>query len=229
MQKQQDALRDAELRQYQVGKYGFMNFVSAGLLVGDRIQKGKGSASDDKDSAKADSGSVGKKDRKRKAAEEDVAERLTGKKRKIRGAAGGQDLPQGPTTGKENFEPVGVNQESDVVSEDRVKKVSKKRRKSTKDDDPPIKPITSSEKQRLKEEKRARKEERRKRKEARRLKKEAKRKAAATKEVVQEARPAAQSIHGGRHAVRHRYIQQKRMAGMDAQAMNEIFMIKAAA
>ncbi|KAK5689910.1 telomerase inhibitor [Elasticomyces elasticus] len=105
------------------------------------------------------------------------------------------------------------------------------------------------EKSRLKQEKRARKEDRRKRKEEKRRAKAASDDSSdsepttTTTTVVTTAIPtpatseaasgtstpvqAAPMFSGGRHAIRQRYIMQKRMASMDPRALNEILMIKA--
>ena len=39
VQKKQEDLRDAGLRSYQATRYGFMNFVRGGLLVGDKMEE----------------------------------------------------------------------------------------------------------------------------------------------------------------------------------------------
>ncbi|KAK5738045.1 telomerase inhibitor [Elasticomyces elasticus] len=108
---------------------------------------------------------------------------------------------------------------------------------------------TRDEKARLKQEKRARKEDRRKRKEEK-LRAKAGSEGSSDSEpttttttVVTTAVPtpatseaasgastpvqAAPMFSGGRHAIRQRYIMQKRMASMDPRALNEILMIKA--
>lgn len=118
----------------------------------------------------------------------------------------------------------------------------------------PSSPDNKAERKRRKEEKRVRKEAKRLEKEQKRAKKEAKRQkkaasasdtssseeeadgtttdtghgqAVAVKEPAAAAVKPAISFSGGRHAVRQRYIRQKKMASMDPGALKEIFMIKA--
>lgn len=244
VQKQQDALRDAELRQYQVGKYGLMNFVSGGLLVGDKMEeigeKLPGRVQETEGSAES-----AKKRGKKRALDERQGSYHKSEKRKKRRRSEDEDEDSVVDTAKsddaalqekarrkekrskksnETAEQQDVEVASTAVSDD--KKAKKRNRKADSAEDPPEK-SPADEKARLKEEKRARKEDRRRRKEEKRLKK-AKREASKAGTSEHETK-LVQAVHGGRHAVRHRYIQQKRMAGMDAQAMKEIFMVKAAA
>ena len=93
-----------------------------------------------------------------------------------------------------------------------------------------------SDKARAKEEKRARKEERRKRKEEKRRLKAARKEVSSDRSnstppvvVSAAARPLQAAGPVNRHAVRRRYVEQKRMSAMDPQAMKEIFMLTAKA
>lgn len=245
VQKQQDALRDAELRQYQVGKYGLMNFVSGGLLVGDKIEKpGSGDVKKGKESKTIEDAEE-ERGNKGKMRENEVGEKIV--KQKKRKAVAATDDP-GPKLSSsdeaeegtdarrkkksERHEHVSERSGSDETPEaTRTEKKSKKRRKTAVDKNTALDDISADEKARLKQEKRARKEDRRKRKPAKRLEKGAKLAGAPADNSERQVRPtpSIQPANGGRHAVRHRYIQQKRMAGLDAQAMKEIFMIKAGA
>lgn len=248
VQKQQDALGDAELRQYQVGKYGLMNFVSGGLLVGDKIQKPGEEDAGRLASVKSTDNVTEGNGKKRKATDEDGSGETKAKKKKQKSrneSEPGSPATQQPLEHEEDAERVcrrekkkakRVGDQPEIIEASEMKpaeKTSKKRRKDehAADVSTTIK-ASKEEKARLKQEKRARKEDRRKRKEAKRLK----RAKTQESEVVEEEEPetkkpaaAAAQFSGGRHSVRHRYIQQKRMAGRDAQAMKEIFMIKAAA
>ena len=247
VQKQQDALRDAELRQYQVGKYGLMNFVSGGLLVGERIEKRGGEKIAPGSGSEGAQGNKEGRGKKRKPDEGEGDEvRSKAKKHKIRKVQDAH-VEAAPVQSKsrdlaKSERSRGKKRKKDKYSADRpasdelsdepsdtaiAERKSEKRRKKRSTDDTPLLSTTADEESRIKEEKRSRKEDRRKRKEARQLKREAKRKAELT--ATAPTQPATQPASGGRHAVRHRYIQQKRMAGMDAQAMKEIFMIKGAA
>lgn len=244
VQKQQDALRDAELRQYQVGKYGLMNFVSGGLLVGDRMQKPeeKGAVKQEESNLLEHADNKGEKRKAEDAAGKDST--TDKKRRKVQNSAS-EDPRQSSSDAKavsakksrrkdkkkQNQHADGEDDEKDASTSSVEEKRSKKRRKKEgRTDDSSSAEVVTDEKARLKAEKRARKEERRKRKEAKRLEKaneESTRSTEAEKEDREAAAPA-RAVHSGRHAVRHRYIQQKRMAGLDAQAMKEIFMVKAA-
>lgn len=226
--KQQDSLRDAELRQYQVGKYGLMNFVSGGLLVGDKMEKPgeKGSArTTESETLQATEEQRG---RKRKARDDDRLEEQGVMGKKTRTQEFGGDTTNSAivtersdkNTKKDKRRSARSDKDEPSESASSSKKSKKKRRPTDVDGKDSVRlKISKDDKARLKQEKRARKEDRRRRKEEKRAKKQTKTKAAAT--------PSAPAP--GRHAVRHRYIQQKRMAGMDARAMKEIFMVKGAA
>lgn len=226
IQKQQNAMRDVELRTYTGQKFGFMNFVSGGLLVGEKMEPPKGS------NTKIEKCDVGSNAKKRKAGddgdEDSVAAREPEKKRK--------------RVVKDHADNKHVTDSSNASDDESSAKAEKRRRKERRKAEKAAKSSKSSsdhnEKARLKEEKRARKDERRKRKEDKRAK-------TATTEASQSqtstqtsalpsesegtATPPTATVFGGRQAVRRRYIQQKRMASMDPQALKEIFMLQAKA
>ncbi|KAK5123955.1 hypothetical protein LTR85_002152 [Meristemomyces frigidus] len=278
VQKQQSSLRDADLRMYQAQKFGYMNFVSGGLLVGDKIEElpDKALAATTVDGKAASADVEQKPSKKRKADGDDseavTAEKSANKKRKSGEEAASThsvsaDLAAGFTSeskdsrkkrkGKlpreEDNNASNVASESDAAEaaspdvrekEDKqAKRDRKERRRAERQarssaDDGPV-----SEKGRLKLEKRARKEERRRRKEEKRRLKagasDSDESAAATVSVPVSKSDQADSsgtstpiqaslvFGGSRHAVRQRYIMQKRMASMDPRALNEILMIKA--
>lgn len=99
---------------------------------------------------------------------------------------------------------------------------------------------SASEKKKRKQEKKARKEAKRLRKEQRALKKlqtetgsndtmettDNKVETPITSNAPSGASTPVSAMFRGRQAIRHRYIQQKKMASLDAKALNEIFMIK---
>jgi Pin2-interacting protein X1 len=234
VQKHQSALRDAELRTYQAQKYGHMNFVSGGFLVGDRIEP----------SAEYDSSSP-KEDPATNSGADDTGRRRKKHKNEVDPVKGERDKKKGRLERREQEmnarcqdEPGPLKETEDVTPEPRTKEKSRKRSKSSQrtkaihDSD-----ITTAEddRSRRKQERRARKEERRKRKEETRQsssKPEPVDTEQRQTETVSEAPSAPRNaglFAGNRNAVRRRYIEQKRMASLDPKAMNEIFMLKAAA
>lgn len=239
VQKQADTQRDLELQTYQAQKWGGMNFVYGGLLVGDKMEEdekkklaewnakvtqGKRKAGEDEAPAEAEVASKKRKhgngSKSESSESSDDSEAVKEKKHKKESKKG----------------EAAADSSSDAAERAARKERKEKRRKDGKTSG-------SDDKAQAKEEKRARKEERRKRREEKRRRKEAKGKAstqtsrdassdssedeAAAPEVKKPA--AAMSFAGGRHAVRQRYIMQKRQAGMNPQAMAEILMLKATA
>lgn len=217
--QQQRALQDAELRNYQAQKYGMMNFVRGGLLVGDEMKP------------------VGLEDTKtsRKRSQEgdaDGSARTSKKAKKTEGALN-VDKPKEDSLAK-------IANSGDVATEktrsDSTTKVgskSKKRRtkehteaRDTIDSDQLVR--SEKRERREKEDKRARKEERRKRKEERRRSKSKSPTTAIDATALQSDGLSTTSVPAtniNRLAVRHRYIHQKRLASLDPQAMRGIFMI----
>ena len=230
VQKHQSALRDAELRTYQAQKYGYMNFVSGGLLVGDRSESlAEYEGSSQKEDAVNKSGvdDAGRKRKKRKielhtTEEEGNLETTTldGQRRETNAT------PQDESADMEDSIP-----EPKLKEKSRKKSTSSKKTKAMDDSD-----VNTPEdnRARRKQEHRAHKEEHRKRKEEKRqlsVKPEhldiEQRQSDSVSEAPS-ARKNAAIFAGNRNAVRRRYIEQKRMASLDPKAMNEIFMLKAA-
>ena len=280
VEKQEKNLRDAELRTYQAQKFGYMNFVSGGLLVGDKIEeipdKRLAATTVDGKAASADEG-VGHS-KKRKAAEDSVdvtqEKRSSKKKRKsgadeeiVAGSNAGVETALKPSKGgkkrdKSATTSTNTSENDETEATAAAKRERKDRRRAERSARDSSDPSVPNDKARLKLEKSARKEERRKRKEAKVLLKaekllaKSKRLRAETSDsdsdssteaaiVLATAKPveevlssgvstptqvttAALAFGGSRHAVRQRYIMQKRMASMDPKAMNEILMIKTA-
>lgn len=263
MQKKEETLRDVQLKL----KYGNMNFVSGGMLVGDKMQEVKTDLGHLKDggvvavqeSKKRKAGSDGSEEdeksaKKRRKAEE--KEKKKKKEKKTNGTAAaikemkrqrkleaGSDIPppskESPEQEADSSSTTSSSSEDDQESK-RRKKAERKTSRSPKRTTSSSSDAKDDEKARLKEEKRARKEERRKRKEEKRAKRAAKAlkssstiitkttttQPGSTTESETQSGTSTPTFLGGRQAVRHRYIMQKRMAGASAQALQEIFMMK---
>lgn len=263
MQKKEETLRDVQLKL----KYGNMNFVSGGMLVGDKMQEVKtdlghlkdGGVATVQESKKRKAGSDGSEEDEKSAKKRRKAEEKEKKKKKEKKANGtaaaikemkrqrkleaGSDTP--PTSKKSPEQEADSSSTTSSSSEDeqeskRGKKAERKTSRSPKRSSSSSSDVKDDEKARLKEEKRARKEERRKRKEEKRAKRAAKAlkssstiitktttiQPGSTTESETQSGTSTPTFLGGRQAVRHRYIMQKRMAGASAQALQEIFMMK---
>ena len=284
LQKQQGALRDAELRTYQAQKYGLMSFVSGGFLVGDRIEPepSEDGVQNDRPSTQLVEVKGGRKAKKRKmeidpsgvaarrkpnskkrklpgdetnthSAIAERGEAAKSSKRKIskRSRQGQVEIPgidSTATTIALNSSPgyEDAQKSSEIRNETEASPRFKKRSKlkpghepSRKTDaqDISIEPIEEDERAQRKRQKRARKEDRRKLKEEKQrfrseinLPKSVKQNTYNPPSRLQDAMPDhIATDSSNRFGVRQRYIQQKRMASMDPQAMREIFMLKAAA
>lgn len=263
MQKKEETLRDVQLKL----KYGNMNFVSGGMLVGDKMQEVKtdlghlkdGGVATVQESKKRKAGSDGSEEDEKSAKKRRKAEEKEKKKKKEKKANGtaaaikemkrqrkleaGSDTP--PTSKEAPEQEADSSSTTSSSSEDeqdskRGKKAQRKTSRSPKRTTSSSSDVKDDEKARLKEEKRARKEERRKRKEEKRAKRAAKAlkssstiitkttttQPGSTTESETQSGTSTPTFLGGRQAVRHRYIMQKRMAGASAQALQEIFMMK---
>lgn len=224
LEKNQKALRDVELGTFHARKYGSMNFVSGGLLVGDKMEFPKSTV-------------LPSKKRKAEEEEEDDAEKPEVKATKTGGekeakSSAAAEAEQKKSEKKERKE--RKEREAKAKEERRLQKAARKAAKSS-----PSSTNDSTERARLKAEKRARKEERRARKEEKRARRAAKDKTSSKPTTEASASssesdgtatpPEPSTVFGGRHAVRQRYIMQKRRAHMDPQALKEIFMLQAKA
>lgn len=263
MQKKEETLRDVQLKL----KYGNMNFVSGGMLVGDKMQEVKtdlghlkdGGVATVQESKKRKAGSDGSEEdeksaKKRRKAEEKEKKKKKEKKTNRTAAAikemkrqrkleAGSDTPppskEAPEQEADSSSTTSSSSEDEQESK-RGKKAQRKTSRSPKRTTSSSSDAKDDEKARLKEEKRARKEERRKRKEEKRAKRAAKAlkssstiitkttttQPGSTTESETQSGTSTPTFLGGRQAVRHRYIMQKRMAGASAQALQEIFMMK---
>ena len=276
VQKQQGALRDAELRTYQAQKYGFMNFVSGGLLVGDSIEPVTG-GSEDGSQKRVTGDAKGKEERsakKRKGREEAIDPEGNIKMKKgesnseskydaaplklDNNKAGERNKPKSKKRDR-NAQVQTVTRDScastkntDDVEQSRAVLVPSKATEDSSTDNLGGKGVTENRRKKprkyggaegstqraddgkrshAKKERRSCKEERRKRKEVARESKLLEKQAIGLKPIDKKRPTPARdptTFNGNRHAVRQRYIQQKKMASLDPQAMKEIFMLKAA-
>ena len=238
VQKQAETVRDLELQTYQSQKWGLMNFVYGGLLVGDKMEEGERKRLAEHNANFLQS--------KRKAEDDTPTEATSSKKRKHDSAkssdAASGSSDESEAESKESNEKQKKRSKKEEAAADSssetTTKASKKERKEKHKKD---KSGESSEKAQAKEEKRARKEARRKRREEKQARKAAKGKASAQtsrdqssdssedEDAASAPKPTTPSFASGRLAVRQRYIMQKRQAGMNPQAMAEILMLKAGA
>lgn len=232
LEKEQTARRDVELALYQGRKWGHLNFVSAGYLLGDKIEKAEeplrptlamNPAEDRDQSVKREKRSV-----KRKA-ESESGEMATATQEEEK--AGGDDRQARDAESKE--------ERRQRISQERAEKRTKgdKSRgevsaKSEDGDSPPVSEAKAA--------KAARKEERRRRREERRaqMATATTTTTTTTDEQISDISPSGTSTPTttdsgsstmvsarpfvGRQAVRQRYIQQKRLAAMDPQALKEV-------
>ena len=285
VQKQQSALRDAELRTYQAQKYGLMSFMSGGFLVGDRVQSAvetgvvegqkranefildeeehsvkKRRRTEDRAAATEQrrKSSMGKTESKMRYDESSTSEDETKpakprkskkSKRERKAQLETSEDHLAPTT-RHNYN-VPQPTEAETASTkahslDEIKRAHKSTKRKDRDElcerteetRTTTDLSTDNELLRVKQEKRVRKEHRRKRKEEKKASKP--KTHTAENESTQEdqndistlpEKPEQKAViaNGSRHAIRQRYIQQKRMASIDPRAMKEIFMLKATA
>jgi len=240
---------DRVLRVFQAGRWGAVAFVSGGFLVGERIEKRVGKGAGEGGDVELVEEGGGEEGRKRKRGEEDEDAATTDSqqqrlKRKKRSA----DLKAAAAAAAETVEDEEEEGSAKAKSKSKSKSKDKDKRKRKREaaEEEPSQPTFSDEKA----DKERRKAEKRALKEAKKLKK-AQRRAeksgtvsstttvapsrqstpsssddAAEKSQKQEAAvPASKpvlSLASGRHAVRQRYIRQKKMASMDPQALREV-------
>ena len=229
---------DRALRVFQAGRWGAVAFVSGGFLVGERIEKrvGKG---------------VGGEGRKRKRGEEDEDAATTDSqqlrlKRKNRSADLKAAAAAAAAAGTAEDEEEEGSAKTKSKSRSKSKDKDKRKRKREAVEEEPSQPTFSDEKadkERRKAGKRALKEAKKLKKAQRRAEKsgtvssttttaapsrqstpspsdDAAEKSQKQEAVVPASKPTL-NFAGGRHAVRQRYIRQKKMASMDPQALRE--------
>lgn len=235
MEKEERKQKDVELALYQGRKYGSLNFVSAGYLVGDKIEKSMSTRmSENKPASTVEPQAATSPSKKRKRSGPDTAEEV---------------VSESDSTSDDDVEPEssrkpGKSEKSTKAKKDMLEEESittkEKDKKRTKDKKRKASDGSSSEEESRAErkvrraERRARKEERRRRKEAKRVSKTATpftapaTPAEPADEIVEvvavkkEAAAPAATPFIGRHAVRQRYIAQKRLASLNPQALKEV-------
>ncbi|CAI6341659.1 unnamed protein product [Periconia digitata] len=263
VKKEEERREKVEQRAYVYRKYGLMNFVSGGFLVGGEI-KAKNEIEvkkevEVKQEIKSESEGDEPKSKKRKRSsgdtkgeKEETGENQPKLKRKkksinLREGAGDDD-------DDEEDEDEAVNDSSSKSKKSKKDKKDKKDKKSRKSSstDTPSSTDPASDKARRKAERRARKEKKKLKKALKKAAKEAAQSnptsndpssSSSEDDDEEQSTPSSSTLTSGvstpasgasglnfgmngRHAVRQRYIRQKKMAGMDPQALKEIFMIK---
>ncbi|KAF6828661.1 g-patch domain-containing protein [Colletotrichum musicola] len=214
-------------------KFGPMRFVRGGWLVGDQVREEPDAEpkDEDKDDVKMeDIPSVAdKKSKKRKVEEssdedssssEDEKARKKRRKQEKKAAkkvkAESADSDDASATDKKDKKRKSKKEDVSEDTQDESENKSKKKRKEKE---------TDAEKAARKEEKRQRKEEKRAKKEEKRAKKEASRESSSTP-ATGTSTPAASGtstpVLRGHHAVRSRWIAQKKLATMDDKALNQV-------
>ncbi|KAF2134203.1 hypothetical protein P153DRAFT_363181 [Dothidotthia symphoricarpi CBS 119687] len=260
--KKEEARREeVEKRAYVYRKYGLMNFVSGGYLVGDKIQtkdelkketEAKVEVKSEPESDESESKISKKRKRKDREEVQTIADG-TVEEPKLKRKKKSTDLRE---VSKDEADVEGVSSKEKKEKKDKSKKKSKKEKKSsTSDPEPSLSDVPSpqsdpeplTDKARRKAEKKVRKEEKKLKKALKKAAKGAAKSDSSSESENEELTPststptsvpatgtstptlsAAGLTFGARgmHAVRQRYIRQKKAASMDPQALREIFMIK---
>ncbi|KAF6841461.1 Protein PXR1 [Colletotrichum plurivorum] len=224
-------------------KFGPMRFVRGGWLVGDQVREepdAEPKDEDEEDVKMEDIPSVAdKKSKKRKVEEssdEDSSSSEDEKARKKRRKQEKKAAKKDKKDKKRKSKKEDVSEDTQDDSEKKSKKDKKEKKKADKEssaedsDDKSSKKKrkekeTDAEKAARKAEKRQRKEEKRAKKEEKRAKKEASRESSSTP-ATGTSTPAASGtstpVLRGHHAVRSRWIAQKKLATMDDKALNQV-------
>ncbi|GAB7357447.1 hypothetical protein MBLNU459_g8371t1 [Dothideomycetes sp. NU459] len=245
VEKEQRKEKDVELALYQGRKYGTLNFVSAGYLVGDKIEKSMSTnMTEVKAPAAVDSseGSVPEAavsaGNKRKRSEPDTKKENESESDSSSAEDTQAELARKSKKSKKSRRSKGDSSEDEPERAKRKEKNRKTDKKRKASDGSSSEDESRAERKARRAERRARKEERRRRKEIKRASKTATPLSApatpaepadgpvAVVAVKTEVAPQAAAPFIGRHAVRQRYIAQKRLASLNPQALKEIFMVK---
>ncbi|KAI5244168.1 hypothetical protein E4T42_07208 [Aureobasidium subglaciale] len=238
VEKQQTAQRDVELAMYQGRKFGNINFVSAGFLVGDKMDLKSTVMPNSTLTSQQSAPDATNKKRKRSEAEQSTNDASSDSDSSD--SSDSSDVEEAPKpkkikeSKKDKKSKKSSSKAASIESTDEAR--SKDKRKKEKKDKKPKATDGSGSEDETRAERKARKAERRAKKVA---KKEEKRKRKEEKKAAKSgtatpatapgtpAEPAPVAALYGRQNVRQRYIAQKRLAFMDPQAMKEIFMVKA--
>lgn len=241
--------RDIGLKLYQTERWGTMQFVSAGFLVGDEIVKKEDPRS------RAESMKVSQEaSKKRKRADE--SEAVTAQSADVKDSSKKQKTKE-----KRKSKKSDSSESSEESQDDSISKKAKKHKKEKSIDAEKSAPEaedssedagasdSKSDKRRRKEEKRRLKEEKKRLKEEKRARKAAKKLLGSTAEDSTSATSTPSSALAtstsspfppssgtstpralsGRHLARSRYIQAKKLASQDPKALREILMVKSPA
>ena len=244
VKKEEERREEIEKRAFVYRKYGMMNFVSGGFLVGDKITKGSDIKKEVeiKTESESEDGSSQKKDKKRKREERTDDEPKVKRKKKS------MDLRDEARKEGDTSNPKKDKKDKKKDKLKKSKRASSSDAESSTDDvaTPASDPEPLTDKARRKAEKKARKEEKKAKKAKKALKKAAKKAAkkdssddSSLESEEDESAPTTISSVSvsntstpvpaglsytprGMHAVRQRWIRQKKAATMDAQAMREV-------
>ena len=226
LNKEEETRRNVYLRMYTGQKYGFLNFVSGGFLVGDTISREKSKTGGQKsmwlDSIDEPSKLVSNSRKRKHEAEGGSAavdiEKHAKRAKKRRGHVPDEEV-------KNHDQPVDNGGMTQKVKSPSEKAKARAERRALKD----AKRARKEERRRKRTEKEARKEERRQR----RLRKQAHKDIKMTEEEELESDTPLSNIaptqvasskvpSHGRQALRKRYILQKKMASLDSRALKEV-------
>ncbi|KXH44770.1 G-patch domain-containing protein [Colletotrichum nymphaeae SA-01] len=240
--KEQEARTALKSTLYCDNKFGPMRFVSGGFLVGDKIKEEPTAEAKEKNDSDSDDVKMedvpesSKKSKKRKAeesSEDDSSSSEDEKAKKKRRKEEKKEKKEKKRSKSKSAAKDDASEDTqDETAEKKAKKDKKKSKKAKKEaadnsDEDESSDDKSSKKKRKGEtdaEKAARKEEKKRRKEEKRAKKAAA--ASASASTTPTASGTSTPVLRGHHAVRSRWIAQKRMATMDDKALNAIFMVK---
>jgi Pin2-interacting protein X1 len=240
--KKEEAWReDIERRGWVAQKYGSMNFVSGGFLVGDKIERKIKREVEVKVEVKEEELSAEEtkpKKRRRDTSAEDVKEESAEEEPKLKRKKKNKDLPD-QATAEEEVEKAERKKSKKEKKDKKDKKDKSKSKKST-DSEPEPTPLSSTtnpepvtSKAQRKAEKRARKEEKKAKKALKKAAKEAAESSSSDSDTetptISSAPTTGTSTPSGPavaprgyQAVRSRYIRQKKLASMDPQALREV-------
>lgn len=237
VEKQQRMVKDAELRTYHANKFGPMNFVSGGLLVGDTIKPVEAANWSNVVSIATDSSTKRKKQSKKDKIQT-TSEHSNSKKHKRRKPDSCLQPHVDEQEETEESQHLEAERDSaDSAAKEIEQRKRKKRRREGASEDlsaESVKRVRSNSKE-IKErsdtKRRRRKEEKRRSKASSQTtnnkmspQPEERSEVATPVSAIENA-----SSQGNRHAIRRRYIQSKRLALSDPVAMKEIWMLKAGA
>jgi Pin2-interacting protein X1 len=231
VKKEEERQEKIQQRAYVYQKFGMMNFVSGGYLVGDKIEKGVKKEIEVKLEVKSEP----------ESSDSEVVE----KKSKKRKRSGEGEVKQEEEEPKLKRKKKSVSLREEAAKEDAALEAASKLKKDKKSKSASETPATDSEplsdKARRKAEKRARKEEKKLKKALKKAAKEAAKSNLTTEDTSSESEEEEESTPAssvpasgistpsgltynprGMHAVRQRYIRQKKMASMDPQALKEV-------